>query len=118
MNKAMKTHDIKIIEPWGPYFYNKEVEKREPQVGFDTKKEVHACFRETSLMNYQYPTLLTRHIRTYRAFIEICIHRGYWERRLKISGSTKDMLEAQPVQIATTDDGTFNKSLRPTHKQH
>jgi creatinine amidohydrolase len=58
MNKAMKTHDIKIIEPWGPYFYRKEVEKREPQVGFDTKKEVHACFRETSLMNYQYPYLV------------------------------------------------------------
>jgi creatinine amidohydrolase len=58
MNKAMKTHDIKIIEPWGPYFYHKEVEKREPQVGFDTKKEVHACFRETSLMNYQYPYLV------------------------------------------------------------
>ena len=58
MNKAMKTHSIKIIEPWGPYFHNKEVEKREPQVGFDTKKEVHACFRETSLMNYQYPYLV------------------------------------------------------------
>jgi creatinine amidohydrolase len=58
MNKAMKTHRIKIIEPWGPYFYQKEVEKREPQVGFDTKKEVHACFRETSLMNYQYPYLV------------------------------------------------------------
>jgi creatinine amidohydrolase len=58
MNKAMKTYDIKIIEPWGPYFYHKEVEKREPQVGFDTKKEVHACFRETSLMNYQYPYLV------------------------------------------------------------
>ncbi len=58
MNKAMKTHGIKIIEPWGPYFHNKEVEKREPQVGFDTKKEVHACFRETSLMNYQYPYLV------------------------------------------------------------
>jgi creatinine amidohydrolase len=58
MNKAMNTYEIKIIEPWGPYFYNKEVEKREPQVGFDTKKEVHACFRETSLMNYQYPYLV------------------------------------------------------------
>jgi len=58
MSKAMKTHGIKIIEPWGPYFYNKEVEKREPQVGFDTKKEVHACFRETSLMKYQYPYLV------------------------------------------------------------
>lgn len=58
MNKAMKNHPITIIEPWGPYFYNKEVEKKEPQVGFDTKKEVHACFRETSLMNYQYPYLV------------------------------------------------------------
>jgi creatinine amidohydrolase len=58
MRKAMKTHAIKIIEPWGPYFYNKDVEKREPQVGFDTKKEVHACFRETSLMKYQYPYLV------------------------------------------------------------
>jgi len=58
MNKAMKFHDIKVIEPWGPYFHHKEVEKREPQVGFDTKKEVHACFRETSLMNYQYPYLV------------------------------------------------------------
>ena len=58
MDKAMRIHGIKIIEPWGPYFYNKEVEKREPQVGFDTKKEVHACFRETSLMNYQYPYLV------------------------------------------------------------
>jgi creatinine amidohydrolase len=58
MNKAMKTYPIHVVEPWGPYFYNKEVEKREPQVGFDTKKEVHACFRETSLMNYQYPYLV------------------------------------------------------------
>ena len=58
MNKAMKNYSIKIIEPWAPYFYSKEVEKREPQVGFDTKKEVHACFRETSLMNYQYPYLV------------------------------------------------------------
>ena len=58
MDKAMKNHNIKIVEPWGPYFYHKEVEKREPQVGFDTKKEVHACFRETSLMKYQYPYLV------------------------------------------------------------
>jgi creatinine amidohydrolase len=58
MNKAMKAYDIKITEPWGPYFFHKEVEKREPAVGFDTKKEVHACFRETSLMNYQYPYLV------------------------------------------------------------
>jgi creatinine amidohydrolase len=58
MNKAMKTYPIQIHEPWGPYFFNKEVERQEPQVGFDTKKEVHACFRETSLMKYQYPYLV------------------------------------------------------------
>jgi len=58
MNKAKRSFDINVYEPWGPYFYNKEVEKREPKVGFDTKKEVHAGFRETSLMNYQYPYLV------------------------------------------------------------
>ena len=59
-NKAMKAYDVKISEPWGPYFYNKEVEKREPKVGFDTKKEIHAGFRETSLMSYQYPYLVDK----------------------------------------------------------
>lgn len=59
MKKATRAYPgIRITEPWGPYFYHKEVEKREPQVGFDTKKEVHGCFRETSLMNYQYPYLV------------------------------------------------------------
>lgn len=58
IHKAMKMYDIKIAEPWGPYFFNKEVEKREPKVGFDTKKEIHAGFRETSLMKYQYPYLV------------------------------------------------------------
>jgi len=59
-NKAMRAYDIRVSEPWSPYFYNKEVEKREPKVGFDTKKEVHAGFRETSLMNYQYPYLVDK----------------------------------------------------------
>ena len=59
-NKAMKAYNVKISEPWGPYFYNKEVEKREPKVGFDTKKEIHAGFRETSLMSYQYPYLVDK----------------------------------------------------------
>jgi creatinine amidohydrolase len=58
MKKAMKDYRIRISEPWGPYFHNREVEKREPQVGFNTKKEVHAGFRETSLMKYQYPYLV------------------------------------------------------------
>ena len=58
MQKAMKRYDIMIAEPWGPYFFSKEVEKREPKVGFDTKKELHGGFRETSLMKYQYPYLV------------------------------------------------------------
>ncbi|MEM0467490.1 MAG: creatininase family protein [Candidatus Thermoplasmatota archaeon] len=58
IKKITKTYPVKVIEPWGPYFFHKEVEKREPSVGFDTKKEVHACFRETSLMKYQYPYLV------------------------------------------------------------
>ena len=58
MKKAMKSYDIHIAEPWGPYYFNKEMEKREPKVGFDTKKEIHGGFRETSMMKYQYPYLV------------------------------------------------------------
>ena len=32
--------------------------KREPKLDFDTSKEIHAGFRETSLMKYQYPYLV------------------------------------------------------------
>ena len=49
---------MKIYEPLAPYFYNKIVEKREPNVKFDTSKEVHAGFRETSAMRYLYPYLV------------------------------------------------------------
>ena len=58
MKKLQSRYGMKTIEPWGPFFYNKEIEKREPKLGFDTTKEVHACFRETSLMKYQYPYLV------------------------------------------------------------
>jgi len=58
MKKLESKYGMKICEPWGPYFYNNDVEKREPKLGFDTSKEVHACFRETSLMKYQYPYLV------------------------------------------------------------
>jgi creatinine amidohydrolase len=58
IRKLESEFNMKVIEPWGPYYYNKEVEKREPKLGFDTKKEVHAGFRETSLMKYQYPYLV------------------------------------------------------------
>jgi creatinine amidohydrolase len=59
MRKATGAYPgIRIAEPWGPYFYRNEVQQREPQVGFDTSKEVHGDFRETSLMKYQYPYLV------------------------------------------------------------
>jgi creatinine amidohydrolase len=58
INKLESKYDISIVEPWGPYFYNNMVQEREPKLGFDTSKEVHACFRETSVMKYQYPYLV------------------------------------------------------------
>ena len=58
MKKLESKYNMKTCEPWSPYFYNNEVEKREPKLGFDTSKEIHAGFRETSLMKYQYPYLV------------------------------------------------------------
>lgn len=58
MKKIESQFNMKTCEPWSPYFHNNEVEKREPKLGFDTSKEIHAGFRETSLMKYQYPYLV------------------------------------------------------------
>ena len=58
MKKLESRYKMKLAEPWGPFFYNEEIDKKEPKLGFDTSKEVHACFRETSLMKYQYPYLV------------------------------------------------------------
>jgi creatinine amidohydrolase len=58
IDRLKRKYDIQIIEPMGPYFFNDEVEKNEPKMGFDTKKEKHGGFRETSLMKYQYPYLV------------------------------------------------------------
>ena len=58
MKKLESEFGMQTCEPWGPYYHNKEMEKREPKLGFDTSKEVHAGFRETSLMKYQYPYLV------------------------------------------------------------
>ncbi|MEF8848136.1 MAG: creatininase family protein [Candidatus Thermoplasmatota archaeon] len=60
MKKLRSKYDMRIYEPWGPYFYNNLVEEKEPDLDFDTEKEVHAGFRETSLMKYQYPYLVDR----------------------------------------------------------
>jgi len=58
MKKLESKYGMRTCEPWSPYFHNNETQKREPKLGFDTSKEVHACFRETSLMKYQYPYLV------------------------------------------------------------
>ncbi|MEF8878937.1 MAG: creatininase family protein [Candidatus Thermoplasmatota archaeon] len=58
MDKIESKFNMLMCEPWGPYFHNNLVEKNEPKLGFDTSKEVHAGFRETSLMKYQYPYLI------------------------------------------------------------
>jgi len=49
---------IKIAEPWAPYFHSNKALEKEPDPGFDTTKEVHADFRETSLMTYLFPHLV------------------------------------------------------------
>jgi len=58
MKKLESKKDMKICEPWSPYFYSNQIEKNEPKLGFDTSKEIHAGFRETSLMKYLYPYLV------------------------------------------------------------
>ena len=58
MDKLRRKYDMRICEPWSPVFYDNSIEEKEPKLGFDTSKEVHAGFRETSLIKYQYPYLL------------------------------------------------------------
>jgi creatinine amidohydrolase len=58
MSKLRSRYSLRVCEPWGPYFHSKKMEEREPKLGFDTAKEIHAGFRETSLMKYQYPYLV------------------------------------------------------------
>ena len=58
MKKIESKYKLKTCEPWGPYFYSGNIQKNEPKLGFDTSKEMHAGFRETSLMKYQYPYLV------------------------------------------------------------
>ena len=58
MTKLEAKYNMRSTEPWGPIFYSDEIAKKEPKLGFDTEKELHAGFRETSLMKYQYPYLV------------------------------------------------------------
>ena len=58
--KLQRKYDIIICEPWSSVFYSDQIAKKEPSVGFDTKHEVHAGFRETSLMKYSHPELVDK----------------------------------------------------------
>ena len=58
MQYLRKKYDLRVCEPWSPVFHTDTIKKQEPKLGFDTSKEVHAGFRETSLMKYQYPYLV------------------------------------------------------------
>jgi len=58
MKKLKSKYAMNVCEPWSPFFYSGEIEKKEPKLGFDTSKETHGGFRETSLMKYQYPYLV------------------------------------------------------------
>ena len=58
MKKLQSKFHIKTYEPWSPYFYKNQIQKNETKLGFDTSKELHGGFRETSLMKYQYPYLV------------------------------------------------------------
>ena len=58
ISKLENKYDMKIYEPWSAFFYSDEIKKREPKLGFNSSKEIHAGFRETSLMKYQYPYLV------------------------------------------------------------
>ena len=58
MKKLESKKGMKLCEPWSPFFYSNQIEKNEPKLGFDTSKEIHAGFRETSLMKYLYPYLV------------------------------------------------------------
>lgn len=58
MNKLRRKYDMNVCEPWSPRFHSSAIAEQEPKVDFDTHTEVHAGFRETSLMKYSHPTLV------------------------------------------------------------
>lgn len=60
MKKLRRKHDMVVCEPWGPVFYSDVISDVEPKVDFDTSKEVHAGFRETSLLLYSHPSFVRK----------------------------------------------------------
>lgn len=60
MNMLRRKYHMIVCEPWSPVFYSKKIEENEPPVSFDTSNEVHAGFRETSLMKYTHPLFVDK----------------------------------------------------------
>jgi creatinine amidohydrolase len=60
MKKLRRTYNMSVCEPWSPLFYSGVIAEEEPAVDFDTTTEVHAGFRETSLMAYTHPSLVDK----------------------------------------------------------
>jgi len=58
MKKLRGKYNLQVCEPWSPVFYSDKIAKNEPHVDVDTHTEVHAGFRETSLMRYTHPSLV------------------------------------------------------------
>ena len=85
IKKLESKYDMKIVEPWSLYFYNNMIQEREPKLGFDTSKEIHACFRETSVMKYQYPYLVDESYKNLQS-----IYRDIYSAKL-IGKKFKDM---------------------------
>ena len=51
IKKLESEFGLKVYEPWGPHYYNNEIQKREPKLGFDTAKEVHGGFRDITIIS-------------------------------------------------------------------
>lgn len=105
MNKVMKTPNVHVIEPWGPYFYSHEADKREPKADFDTHLEIHGCYRETSLMSYQYPWLVDPNYKNLPPFLFDVYSLKAVGRTLKDVGAKEGYI-GSPAQ-ATTDYGRW-----------
>jgi creatinine amidohydrolase len=60
LSKLQRKYKMNCCEPWSSVFYSDQISKEEPTLDFDTKTEVHAGFRETSLMKYTHPELVDK----------------------------------------------------------
>ncbi len=105
MEKGRRRYGMRICEPWGPYFYSNKVLDREPKLGFDTTREVHGGFRETSLMKYQYPYLVDESYKNLQSIYRDLNSIGVYGKTFKELG-LKDGYIGSPSR-ADTDYGRW-----------